>query len=173
MTIFVLKKYSDIDDSKEVPSDKGTPVTGEPSSTEEPPEGKKVSEKIEEQQKKNEEKLIVEVTGSISGIIATALNKVLKNTTVEVDEVEKESEADNGLVHARIITTEDINNYPVETFNSIRKDCFLFISSEGFSTDKEEWFLINIGNRTKSVYYTLESFLVNVVKPFVGSKHES
>lgn len=141
MATFVLKKYSDKQE--------------EPTST---PEGTPEQQKQTEVEKAKEESLRIDVTGSISGIIAQALQKTLTNKSIDIDIVEGENE-EEGRAVIKAISTEDINNNPVETLRSVKEGDVVFISTEGFKTPTEDWFLYNLGNKTDKVFYTVEAFM--------------
>lgn len=113
----------------------------------------------DESSKKNEdenapEELTITVTGTVSEIVANALNKAFQNK-LQISEVEEEKED----TQVKAISTENINISPIDTFNSIHKDDIVFIHNRGFKTSTEEWFLTNIENKTKNVFYTIESFI--------------
>lgn len=119
--------------------------------------------KTEEQKQDNEpEEMKITVTGAISQIVATALQKVLKNTPIQMQEAETEDK-DSAV---KAISTENINEEPVDTLRSIQDNDFVFIHSNGFTTAQEEWFLTNVGNKTKNVVYTLEGFINHVKNHF-------
>lgn len=129
MPTFVLKKY---DDPKEA--------------------------KVDEEQKKEKdekEELTITVLGTISEIVANALNKALKNTNVEIEEVEKNEDNSN----IKIVSTEDINNDPISAFKFIKDNDVVFIDNRGFKTAKEDWYLTNIPNKTTKVFFTVEGFI--------------
>ena len=123
MTTFVLKKYSQEED-KAVDNK-------EPSKTE----------------------IEIEVTKSVSEVIAKALYSYFEKKNIDIEEKE-ETDSD-----VKVISTESINQDPITTFKSIRNNDHVLILNKGFTTAKEEWFLLNIQNKTKNVFYTLESFL--------------
>lgn len=113
----------------------------------------------ETEQQKEEDKvpdsMTITVSGSISQIVATALNKVLQNTYVHI----KEIEGDDQSANVKAISTENINKQPVDTLRNIHDNDFLFIYTKGFTTAQEEWFLTNVANKTNNIVYTLESFI--------------
>lgn len=111
--------------------------------------------------KKEPEELTITVTGTISQIVATALQKVLENTQVHMTETEENKES-----HVKAISTENINEEPVDTLRSIQDNDFVFIHTNGFTTAQEAWFLTNIENKTKNVVYTIESFIQYVKNHF-------
>lgn len=102
----------------------------------------------------NDKELTITVTGTVAEIVANALNKVFENK-VEITKTE-EDKTDSNI---KAISTESVNSLPLDTFNFINKDDIVFIYNKGFSTAKEEWFLTNIENKTKNVFYTIESFI--------------
>lgn len=116
-----------------------------------------------EEVKKEEipEKLTITVTGTISEIVAKALQKALANK-VQIEEVTE----DNKEAEVKAISTENINTDPLVTFESIHKDDIVFIHNNGFRTVAEEWFLTNIPNKTSNVFYTIESFTKFVKNKF-------
>ncbi len=132
MTTFVLKKYQEKTNSTNNDSSDNT----QESKTEE-----------------LSEDLTIKIEGSVSEIVAQALYKAMKNQ-VEITEI-----ADNEETDVKAITTEAINNNPIDVFKSIKQNDVVFISNHGFTTAKEEWFLTNIANKTSSVFYTVESFI--------------
>lgn len=99
------------------------------------------------------DELTITVTGSVSEIVANALNKVFANKA-EVKKIDEEKDSS-----IKVISTENINNSPLDTFNFIHKNNVVLILNKGFRTRAEEWFLTNIENKTNNVYYTLESFI--------------
>lgn len=142
MPTFLLKKY-DTTQSEQV--------------NQENPESPKKEEEVKEA-----EEMTITVTGAISQIVATALQKVLENTQVHMNEVENEpQEAD-----VKAISAENINEEPVDTLRSIHDNDFVFIHTNGFTTAQEAWFLTNIENKTKNVVYTIESFIKHVKAHF-------
>lgn len=144
MPTFILKKYQDKD-----------PV--------EQPEVKPEDQQQDQSQEKTVSKeMTVEVTGSISEIVAQALNKVMVNKNIEMEEVE----SNDATVKA--ISTEDINSDPVAALESVVKADVLFISGNGFHTAKEEWFLTNIENKVGKVFYSVEAF-VNFISSEFGN----
>lgn len=116
----------------------------------------------EEDKEKIPESMTITVSGSISQIVATALNKVLENTNVNVEQTETEDQS----ADVKAISTENINEEPVDTLRSIQDNDFVFIHTNGFTTAKEDWFLTNISNKTKNVVYTIESFIDHIKKHF-------
>lgn len=131
MTTFILKKY---DDNK-------TDIDKENQETEE---------------NKKEEQITITVLGTISEIVTNALNKALKNTNIQMQEVEN---TDNQKSDVKIVSTEDINSDPITAFKFIKDNDVIFIDNKGFNTDKEDWYLLNINNKTNNVFYTVESFI--------------
>ena len=140
MTTFILKKYSD---KESVPK------------TDEEKKELMEQEKQGAVQAKEEESIQIEVSGSISSIVAAALQKVLGNKNIQLDVVEdtNEEQADSTI---KAISSEDINNDPLKTFRSINDSDVVFISTEGFTTSQEEWFLTNLPNKTSKVFYSVE-----------------
>lgn len=116
----------------------------------------------QEEQEQAPKELTITVSGSISQIVASALNKVLQNTDVNVEQTDTEDQ--NASVKA--ISTENINQEPVDTLRNIHDNDFVFIHTHGFTTAQEDWFLTNVANKTNKVVYTLESFLKHVKAHF-------
>lgn len=131
MPTFILKKY---DDTKEA----------------------NTNEEQKAEDIKKEEELTITVLGTVSEIVANALNKVLKNTNIEIQEV---NDTENQNSDIKVVSTEDINNDPITAFRFIKDNDIVFINNRGFTTDKEEWYLTNIANKTNNVFYTVESFI--------------
>lgn len=140
MPTFVLKKYQETPVKSETPEE--TPNQNE-ETTDKDPESKPV-----------EKELLVEVSGSVSEIVATALNKVFANKGVTVEESDEEKE-----VNAGVISTEDIENDPVKALRSAKSSNAVLIVSEGFTTKKEEYFLTNMEDYQGKVFYSVESFI--------------
>lgn len=135
MTTFILKKYEENPEQKAGPTEE------------------------QKNEAAKQEALSITVVGSISEIVAKALQKALAK------EVDIQEQPDMAPTQTKAISTEDINNAPLDTFRSINPDDTVFIHSEhGFSTAEEEWFLTNLGNKTKNVFYTVESFITHIKK---------
>lgn len=136
MTTFTLKKYEEVkpDDNSE--------------------------QQVEQKEVANKEPLSlnVSVVGSISEIVAKALNEALANKVKVVEQT------DGPDTTVKAISTEDINSDPANTFKNINKDDAVFIHSPGpFKTKEEEWFLTNIHNKTDNVFFSIEKF-INYIK---------
>lgn len=140
MPTFLLKKYETTQSEQVNQKNSETPV---------------------EKEEENPEEMTIAVTDTISQIVATALYKVLKNTQVQIEEVEDTAKDAN----VKAISTENINKEPVDTLRFIRDNDFVFIHTTGFTTTQEDWFLTNIENKTKNVVYTIESF-INYIKTY-------
>lgn len=139
MTTFVLKRYNEQSNQQQ--------------STDE--------NKKAEQEPIKETK--ISIAGSISEIVAKAL--ITKLSTVPdavVDQTEGSAESPD--ISAVAITTEEINDDPVKALRSVQDNANVFIQTEGFHTSKEEWFLMNLSNKTSNVFYTLESFVSHLAK---------
>lgn len=133
MTTFVLKKY---DNSVQSPnSETNTEI-------------------------KPTEEVTIKVEGSVAEIVAAALQRVLVNK-VNIEEVEDTQDIEN-VEQVKAISTEEINKDPLKAFNSINKKDLVFIQNKGFKTSTEEWFLLNISNKTNTVFYTVESLIKHV-----------
>lgn len=138
MPTFILKKYQDKD----------------------PVEQTDVAPEEQQQEKEVSKEMTVEVTGSISEIVAQALNKVMINKNIEVEEVESNDAS------VKAISTEDINADPLAALELVSKADVLFISGNGFHTAKEEWFLTNIENKVGKVFYSVEAFVDYISSEF-------
>lgn len=133
MTTFVLKKY---DNSVQSPnSETNTEI-------------------------KPTEEVTIKVEGSVAEIVASALQRVLANK-VNIQEVEDNQDTEN-TEQVKAISTEEINKDPIKAFNAINKQDIVFIHNKGFKTSTEEWFLLNIPNKTNTVFYTIESLIKHV-----------
>lgn len=133
MTTFVLKKY---DNSVQSPNSESNSEI------------------------KPTEEVTIKVEGSVAEIVASALQSVLANK-VNIQEVEDNQDTEN-TEQVKAISTEEINKDPLKAFNSINKQDIVFIQNKGFKTSTEEWFLLNIPNKTNTVFYTVESLLKHV-----------
>lgn len=133
MTTFVLKKY---DNSVQSPNSESNSEI------------------------KPTEEVTIKVEGSVAEIVASALQRVLANK-VNIQEVEDNQDTEN-TEQVKAISTEEINKDPIKAFNSINKKDIVFIQNKGFKTSTEEWFLLNIPNKTNTVFYTVESLLKHV-----------
>lgn len=81
---------------------------------------------------------------------------------MEVDE--KEEETSDAVVQA--ISAEDINLHPADTLSRVKKAKFLFVSTEGFKTLDESWFLHNVEAASIPTVYTVESLVQHVKAHF-------
>jgi len=147
MPTFLLKKYSQT--PAELVNQENTQTVASSNSEE-----KKESDEPEEMK--------ITVTGTISQIVAIALQKVLVNTNVNMEEVENEDKESQ----VKAISSENINKEPIDTLRSIKDNDFVFIQTSGFTTAQEDWFLTNVNNKTKNVVYTIESFINHIKKHF-------
>lgn len=134
-----------------------------------PPEENNNSSEIDSsndatKESKTPEELQITITGSISEIVSKALYASLKNTaniSVDTDDANAEDSS------VKVVSTEDINLDPIEAFKGIKKDDVVFIvNNKPFNTAKEEWFLLNLNNKTNKVIYTMESFLQYINSQF-------
>lgn len=142
MTTFVLKKYEEPTQS---PNSESELNNDEPTNQEE------------------EKGLVIKVEGSVAEIVAHALHQALGNQAnieQKQDDLEKNGQVD---ANVKTVSTEEINLDPIKSFNQIEKDDVVFIQNKGFKTAKEDWFLLNLENKTKNVFYSVES-LINYVK---------
>ncbi len=145
MPTFVLKKYEEKKD------------------TNQPEEGTESSQSQSDDSKSPIKKeMSVEVSGSISEIIANALNRVFVNTDVEVEEV-KDGER---TPDAEAITMEDIRSEPVKTLRAVKQSKVVVISGEGFHTKEDEWFITNMEDYPGKVFYSVEKFVDYLVEEF-------
>lgn len=145
MPTFVLKKYEEKKDTDQ--PEEGTESSQPQSDTGKNPIKKEMS---------------VEVSGSISEIIANALNKVFVNTDVEVEEV-KDGER---TADAEAITMEDIRSEPLKTLRAVKQSKVVVISGEGFYTREDEWFVTNMEDYPGKVFYSVEKFVDYLVEEF-------
>ncbi len=145
MPTFVLKKYEEKKDTDQ--TEEGTESTQPQSDTGKNPIKKEMS---------------VEVSGSISEIIANALNKVFVNTDVEVEEVKDGERAPD----AEAITMEDIRSEPLKTLRAVKQSKVVVISGEGFYTKEDEWFITNMEDYPGKVFYSVEKFVDYLVEEF-------
>lgn len=109
----------------------------------------------DEAKAKEDEKLIINIEGSVAEIVANALRRVLGNKAV-IEQIEDENEATDKV---KAISTEDINQDPLKAFNSIGQGDIVLIQNHGFKTAMEDWFLLNMPNKTPNVFYSVESFM--------------
>ena len=152
MTTFVLKKYEEKTEE--------TSQSGETT-----PEGAVVTPREEQQ-------VTIRVDSSVAEIVAKTLLEVLGNRATIQQLADKKEEQDI-TQQARVITTESINNDPIATLRSVSPNDILLISNEGFHTEKEEWFLTNVANKTPTVFYSVESFVKHLGTLFPETKVES
>lgn len=153
MTTFVLKKYEEKTEET-------------PHSEETTPEGAAVTPQEEQQ-------VTIQVDSSVAEIVAKTLLEVLGNRATIQQLADKKEEEQGTTQQARVITTESINSDPIATLRSVSPNDILFISNEGFHTEKEEWFLTNITNKTPTVFYSVESFVKHLSTLFLETKVES
>lgn len=134
MTTFVLKKYEE------------KPLQ---------PDVKKEETPTEQQDNLKEEKSVeIEVSNTIADTVATALYKILENKDTQVSVLD---DSLNKGPDIQVVTAECINKDPLQTFNNIRPNTTVcIIVKEQFSTKEEEWFLLNLPNKTNKVFYSLE-----------------
>lgn len=147
MTTFILKKYAEdqvVQTSNDNPN----------------PESNDVNDK---ENKENLDRITISTTGSISGIVATALGRVFKNTNVSIEKFEDTVDSD-----IKVISSDSINKDPADTFNAIHKNDTILICNNGFTTLAEEWFLTNIPNKTENVFYTPDSFARHIKTRLLG-----
>lgn len=130
MPVFTLKKYEE------------APAASDPKSAQ--------SAATEPTENLKEETVTIHANASVSQIVANALYKSLSN----VSEEEGGSAADT-----QVISTEDINASPVDTWNLVKNTRTVVIVNQGFSTAKEEWFLDNLETSGAKVFYSIESYL--------------
>lgn len=116
---------------------------------------------VEKQPEKEVEKTIeISVSDSISKIVAIALYRAFPNN------VEIEEKIDNTKT-VQAISTEDINGDPT-IVNKVQNNGRLFIMAEnGFTTQKEDWFLSTLDNKNVKTFFSMESF-INSVREDLG-----
>lgn len=132
MTTFVLKKYEEPQDS---------------------PNGQ-IQEKTEAESKPTKDQITIEIKGSIAEIVADALYKLMPQINDE-----EQPQPNGEPVNVTALSTEDINTDPVSAFSQVGKDDVVFIQNNGFHTQKEEWFLLNLPNKTNNVFFSVESLI--------------
>jgi len=141
MTTFILKKYN----------------PPEPK-----PEGESVSE-TETENREPDQTLKINTSASIAETIAAALYKALPNS-VKVEEVPEDQEAP-AADDVNVISTEDINGHPVDTYRQVAgKQTIAVISQEqrAFSTEAENWFLTNVMAQNPTMLYTVPGLMAHV-----------
>lgn len=148
MTTFTLKKYEEPTQAEITHSDLGAPNESLTGTTTETP-------KVIEEQKE----IKINVSDSISAIVAKALNKIFANK-IEIMESEESPSV------TKVISAEEIKLHPIETFKSVNKGDRVFIHNDGFKTAQEEWFLTNIPNKSSQVFYTINSFAKFITEEF-------
>lgn len=107
--------------------------------------------------KKEELTIQVEATDTVALLVARALYKSMPN--VEVISTTTNEEAGDTTPQTQVVTTETINESPVEALESVRNKSSVVIINKGFKTAKEEWFLSSMESMNIKVYYSIESFL--------------
>ena len=133
-----------------------------------PPEPKPETESVSETRTESEDRepdqtLRINTSTSIAEVIATALYKTLPNT-VKVEELAADKEAPPAD-EVNVISTEDINSHPVDTYRQVSgKQTIAVISQEcrTFSTEAEHWFLNNIMAQKPTMLYTLPGLISHV-----------
>lgn len=104
----------------------------------------------QEAQDLKEQVVTIQANDSVAKIVAAALYKTLPN----VDEGDTQASVDT-----QVISTEDINRSPADTWELVKNTRNIVIVNEGFSTQKEEWFLSNLECSKANVFYSVESYL--------------
>ena len=135
MTVFTLKKYQD-------------PQTQPVEQTQ---------QESQDQKKEQGQFIVIQANNSVSQMVASALYKAMPN--VKEDEVDPNQEVDT-----HVISTEDINAAPVDTWNKVKNTKEVVIVNRGFSTRAEEWFLGSLEQRGIKTFYSMESYLRHVGK---------
>lgn len=137
MPVFTLKSYEQQQSSKE--------------------EAKAQQESDQEQQDKQDhmKTVVIQANDSVAKIVAIALYQKLGNN----EAAEAEEDSDVKEVDVRVVSTEDINLFPVDTWRMVKNTPNVVIVNEGFKTDKEEWFLSALGNTGTTVHFSVESYL--------------
>lgn len=100
--------------------------------------------------------VIIQANDSVAKIVATALYEKLGNDS---DPEQKQEETESSQADAKVISTEDINRSPVDTWRMVKNTPNVVIVNNGFKTDKEEWFLTTLANAGTKVHYSVESYL--------------
>lgn len=125
-------------------------------------EDKKPTDKPEEdstdQVKETEDKeefTTISASEPVSKVVALALHKRLHN--VKQEQEEKPTDA-------TVISTEEINENPVHTYNRVKNAKQVVILNKGFRTKQEDWLLMSLESQGKKVFYSIESFLDSLPK---------
>ena len=137
MPVFTLKSYEQQQSAKE--------------------EAKGQQDSEQERQDKQEamKTVVIQANDSVAKIVATALyEKLGNNEGTQVEEGTDTKQAD-----VQVVSTEDINLCPVDTWRMVKNTPNVVIVNEGFKTDKEEWFLSALGNAGATIHYSVESYL--------------
>ncbi|MDD2819198.1 MAG: hypothetical protein PHN51_10465 [Candidatus Nanopelagicales bacterium] len=142
MPTFVLKKYN----PKSSPAE-GEGVVSAPTDS-----------KVQEQKAEIEKTMRIRATRSVSEIVALALYKTLPNG-VDVTEADDKEPTQAGEIEKSVISTDDINNDPAGTLQQVKQGQDLTIIGSGFSTEKDEWFLLNVKNKDVKTTYSLPTFI--------------
>lgn len=109
---------------------------------------------VEQKEESKVEKVLLKLDGTVSELVARSLYEIL-GRNLHVDQVET-GEVDEMPTKkvVKTITTEEINKDPVKAYSQISKGDTIYISNEGFTTDKEEWFLSTMKNMGVKVLLT-------------------
>lgn len=148
MPTFILKKYEPQEEANQQASADHT---------------SDVVNNVAEQTEKQAEMIEVSASDSISKIVAQALYKAMPNIEI-IQKEQAEADEKNGEQVTKVISSEDINNNPVDTLQSLGSSKCVVILNNGFKTAKEEWFLQSIENRGIKAFYSVTSFVKHVQK---------
>lgn len=147
MPTFVLKKYNPV---------------------QKPAEGEQAAQPVAGEQKEEVPEMTMKIRASatVSEIVALALYRSLPNN-VKVEEIEDSKVEPGQDTETNVITTEDINLDPIKTFQSVVGKSKIAIIGHGFSTEKDDWFLINVQSQGVKPMYTMAG-LISHVKATLG-----
>lgn len=144
MPVFTLKKYEEKIERSVPPSLDSR--------------GKRVDTKNAEEGEE-EVTIQVDVSDTISGIVAKALLKAMPNLALNEETPKGPTPDSKDKPETSIISTEDINASPVDTLSRVRGSSSVVVVNKGFTTPQEEWFLTSLVTLGTKVYYSVESYV--------------
>jgi hypothetical protein len=103
----------------------------------------------------HEQKISIHASDTVSKIVADALYKTLTK-------VEPVEQTDEEAPNTEVVSTEDINRSPADVWIAVKKAQTVVIVTEGFRTQREEWFLSVLQEQGKTVFYSMESYLASM-----------
>lgn len=148
MTTFVLNRYEPVADTQPTNNENPTPA---PAPTEKTPEAT----------------ITIAVHDSVSKIVAAALYNSMPNTVDVVEQSDSTEKATQDAI--KVISTESVNDTPVDSVNFVKGHTDVVVLGSGFKTKQEDWFLTTLNNRHANVIYTMEGF-VSHLKSKLGVK---